>query len=416
MAFQKATKQVAFAKVSFQGKEKSGKTTTAAQTAIYLAKKYHPGKPVAFLASEPGIDFVLDMFQSEGVELLADRSRAFVALKNSIPEAIKAGAGVLLIDSATAYWQEIVKAYRVANHIKGKLQPFHYTPIKEQWREFTDPFVTAQIDILVCGRLGFEFEELEDKDGEREVSRTGTKMKTEGDFNYETDLIVEMTSRSDEFAGNATKAKIGKRTKLVRSFSSHKVHVASIQGSRIWALNGKSFQFQAKDAYAVGDSMKTGACFAPYFDFLKQGGGSGTVMDNQSSVTLFDSANSRDFQQIRQRKEIALEEIKNSLSCVWSAATGKDATVKLEVINALFGTHSWTAVETMHVDVLEKGAQVCRRMKNLALSSMPADREALLSLVKQATDEIDDEIANPPLVEGDLLGAMSAGRSESVPF
>ncbi len=41
----------------------------------------------------------------------------------------------------------------------------------------------------------------------------------------------------------------------------------------------------------------------------------------------------------------------------WSAATGKDAAVKTEVINALFGTHSWTAVEKIDPDVLEDGAE-----------------------------------------------------------
>ena len=37
--------------------------------------------------------------------------------------------------------------------------------------------------------------------------------------------------------------------------------------------------------------------------------------------------------------------------------------MKTEVINALFGTHSWTAVEKMNPDVLEDGAKVCVRMK-----------------------------------------------------
>jgi hypothetical protein len=68
-----------------------------------------------------------------------------------------------------------------------------------------------------------------------------------------------------------------------------------------------------------------------------------------------DDAGRKDFFQQQRRREIASEEIKGSLGCVWSAATGKDAAVKTEVINALFGTHSWTAFEKLPPDVLEDG-------------------------------------------------------------
>jgi len=66
-----------------------------------------------------------------------------------------------------------------------------------------------------------------------------------------------------------------------------------------------------------------------------------------------DDAGRKDFFQQQRRREIACEEIKGALGCVWSAATGKNAAVETEVINALFGTHSWTAVEKLPPDVLE---------------------------------------------------------------
>ena len=73
----------------------------------------------------------------------------------------------------------------------------------------------------------------------------------------------------------------------------------------------------------------------------------------------------------------------------------KTAALKTEVINALFGTHSWTAVEKLHPDILENGAKVCVRMKNLAIAQMPQDRAALLALVQQTQNEIRDEQQNP---------------------
>ena len=100
---------------------------------------------------------------------------------------------------------------------------------------------------------------------------------------------------------------------------------------------------------------------------------------------------------------------------MWSAATGKDAAVKTEVINALFGTHSWTAVEKMNPDILEDGAKICVRMKNLAISQMPQDREALLRLVKQAQGEMREERENP-LGNLGLTAQEAAMVSEQLPF
>ena len=96
---------------------------------------------------------------------------------------------------------------------------------------------------------------------------------------------------------------------------------------------------------------------------------------------------------------IALEEIKGALSCVFTADTGKDAAIKKEIINAIFGTHSWTAVEDMGIEALEWGMRVAVKMKHLAITHRPEDRDALLRLVEQAKDEVRDELA-PSLGKG----------------
>ena len=37
---------------------------------LYLSKTYHNSAPVAWIASEKGVDFVIDFFKLEGVSLL----------------------------------------------------------------------------------------------------------------------------------------------------------------------------------------------------------------------------------------------------------------------------------------------------------------------------------------------------------
>ena len=76
---------------------------------------------------------------------------------------------------------------------------------------------------------------------------------------------------------------------------------------------------------------------------------------------------------------------------------------------------TWTAVEKLPPDVLEDGAKVCVRMKNLAISQMPQDRAALLNLVKQAQDEIRDEHANP-FADIGVTAPEAAAVSETLPF
>ena len=58
MAFTKATKQVAYARIGGFGPMGSGKTTLMALLALHLSKTYHGGAPVAFLDTGKGSDFV----------------------------------------------------------------------------------------------------------------------------------------------------------------------------------------------------------------------------------------------------------------------------------------------------------------------------------------------------------------------
>jgi hypothetical protein len=205
------------------------------------------------------------------------------------------------------------------------------------------------------------------------------------------------------------------KKRLRRTFQARTVHVATVKGSRVWALNGQSFQFRPEVAYKAGMAANVGKCFAPYFDFLKSNGGSGDVVSVGNSQELFADQGSENWQRKQRRQTVACEEIKGALSCVFTADTGKDAATKKEVINALFDTHSWSAVERLDPDALEYGAQVCRRMKDLALVNMPQDRAALLSLVQQAKDEIHDEQANGSL-NVCAAAAQPTVNGEDLPF
>jgi hypothetical protein len=58
-----AKKETAFAKVGLLGFAGSGKTLTASRIAIGLAKMMDSKKPVAFMDTEVGSDYVIDLFK-----------------------------------------------------------------------------------------------------------------------------------------------------------------------------------------------------------------------------------------------------------------------------------------------------------------------------------------------------------------
>ena len=154
MAFQKAVKQVAWAKTGCFGPMGSGKTTLLAMIALYLSKTYHQSAPVAFLDTEKGSDFVLPYFEMEGVPLLVDKTRAFTDLRNAHRAAIDQGACVLITDSLTHFWQELLKV------MKGESRRLDIKKIgeaKERWSEFTENYERSLIHWLVpAGRRGGE--------------------------------------------------------------------------------------------------------------------------------------------------------------------------------------------------------------------------------------------------------------------
>src|SRR6266704_5628558 len=103
--FTVAQREVGFVKASLYGPSGTGKTTLLAMLLLYLSKTYHNSATVAWIASEKGVDFVIDFFKLEGVPLLVSRSRSFVDLKNAHAEALKEGCCGLGIDSTTHFCQ-----------------------------------------------------------------------------------------------------------------------------------------------------------------------------------------------------------------------------------------------------------------------------------------------------------------------
>jgi len=189
--FKKATKpEACFLKMGFYGGNGSGKTYTASLVAIGLHKFIKSDKPIYFLDSETGSDYVLPLFNKEKIELQVAKSRAFSDLLNAVDLAEKKGS-VLLTDSISHHWDDLVESYKKKKQL-NRLSIQHWGEIKPMWREFSEKFVTSNLHIIVCGRSGDVWEDVIDDEGVKELKKTGTRMRVERELSYEPSLLVEM--------------------------------------------------------------------------------------------------------------------------------------------------------------------------------------------------------------------------------
>src|SRR5438874_347392 len=81
-------------KVGWFGGQGSGKTTSAAMTALALSVLHHNRAPVWVTDTEPGWQFLKPIFAIEGVELVQRTIPTFKAMLSDLKEAEKSGACV----------------------------------------------------------------------------------------------------------------------------------------------------------------------------------------------------------------------------------------------------------------------------------------------------------------------------------
>lgn len=321
----KATNRQAFAKIGIYGTAGSGKTRTAAEIAIGLAK-LSGGKPVAMFDTEPAASYIIPLFEKSGIEFLVyDQSRAFKDLMAFTEEA-KDVCSVIIVDSITHIWRDLQESFldRVNDQRRNyNKKPFaslefqHWGPIKRTWAEFTDLFLSSRVHMIVCGRAGsvYEYQEKEDGSGKKELITVGTKMATEKELGYEPSLLIEMLIDRD--AGKI-------------------INTAFIQKDRADRLNGKEIQFPNFEK------------LKPHFDALNIGGEHNGSMHKRDSKELFTETGEDTAGAEMRRRDIALDEIKEEiLKAVGQGMTAAEKAARADMVEKISGTRSWEKLASM---------------------------------------------------------------------
>jgi len=333
---QVARPESAYLKLGIYGEAGSGKSYTSALIAIGLSKFLKSEKPVGFVDTETGSDFLIPMFEREGVKLIRTKTRAFSDLLTVMDEARDA-CDVLIIDSITHFWNELIASYKKTNKLSF-ITLKHWDPLKQTWREYTDRFINSPLHIIVAGRSADKWEEVEDpNDGAKELRKVGTKMRGETQFAYEPSLLCEM-----EFAQLAAHA------------GGKVVHRLFVRKDRSDIMDGASFD------------NPTFETFMPHISHLNLGGEHKAFEEGRDSTAMFTRNDIGERKSIQ--KEILLEKIQNEIKKLHPGQTKEDTRAKIDLLQELFETNSWTEISTFF-----SNEKLAEGLNNLQLKALRAE-------------------------------------------
>src|SRR6266496_4067430 len=366
-----------YLKAGFQGFGGSGKTYTATLLAIAVRNKFGLKGPIALFDSESGSEYVAPMIrEATGQNPAGLRSRSFDDLVNVTIACEAEGVSVLVVDSITHVWRDLCECYlaeindtRRQRNLPSRtsLEFQDWGIVKGTWNnEWARLYLNSKLHIIICGRGGYEWDMARNEEtGRNELVKTGTKMKTEGEFGFEPSLSVEM-----EQVQNL-------RENTVQSLRSHKpkpsvsvVSAATIKKDRFGVIHGACTNFTtfpASDKKKLEKELKAvEQFFGPHLDLLVADAHAPIDMNHKTQFGVDESGDAAWYREKRDRK-ILCEEIQGEIVRLYPGQTAAEKKAKADLVDECFKTRSWTRVEeVMPLTALRTGLSIIREKVALA--------------------------------------------------
>lgn len=326
-------------KAGFLGFQGSGKTHTAFELAFGVRGHFKLDGPIAMIDTERGSDYWAKRVKARtGKPLAGKKTRALSDAVDFIKECIREKVSVLIIDSATHLWKELTDSYldqknkvRLDQGRTGIISDLTFRdwkPIKAKWNTFADLYLNSPLHMIVCGRAGWDwdFEDVDDS-GKKQLIKKGVKMKAEGEFGFESSLLIEM--------------------KLLQT------NPESDQEKHI-----KHRAIVLKDRYDVMDgAFEDNPAFPFFLPYVKQLDPSAYAPVDTTTQTdfKFDQDGNAEWRREKLQREKAAEEIQGLLTVAFPGQSAVDKKAKAEIIHSAFGTYSWTSIENTKSEELLGG-------------------------------------------------------------
>lgn len=363
---------LAYAKIGLYGRAGSGKTFTATKLAIGLYKYANCNKPIAMFDTEPSYQFIRKYYEEAGIKFkVYARSRALADLMKFMEEAEKS-CSIIIIDSITHIWRDVCDSYlKKVNDDRRKknkkpifrLEFHHWMPIKEAFGKFTDKYLTCKAHAIICGRAGDNYEyQKNDETNRQELITNGMKMAVEKEMGYEPSLLLEMFTERDKDKDEL-------------------INYCSVIKDRSNNINGKTFK---KPKFED---------FVSHFDVLNLKANHFESLNNRDSKELFPQTGEDNFTWEARNREIWCEEIQGVLTKYYPSQKSEDKLSKINLIESVFNTRSWTKIQNTDSEILKKGFLDIKKILENISEQIP---ENITIECKESKDFFNEE-ATPPL-------------------
>lgn len=328
--------QQCFVKAGFLGFQGGGKTFTS--TIVLGVGLYELGrvrgqawanKPMLFIDTENGSDWVKPILAERGIQLRVVKSRSFATLLDAVPMAEDFG-GMLQVDSVTHFWRDMVQAKKAAMR-RTWLEIQEWDELKTEWSRFTTAYINGNCHMSICGRAGYEYDEYTDETtGKRKIEKVGVKMRAEGETGYEPSLLVQMD-----------------RVKIRNEDGVEELaQQATVLKDRSDRIDGRVMVRPTFDF------------FLPHIEFLNLGGRHVGVASESRTREMFEQQNESNWSRELRLKKITLEEIEEELLRQWPGSDHASKQAKAAMIEKLFRTRSWAAVSVRPLKELKAALRI----------------------------------------------------------
>lgn len=342
--FTPMTHQASWLRAGLYGEEGSGKSELAIQLIARTRKLRSDTRPIAIIDSEERANLKVDLVEKlTGMPAQLLQTKDFHTMVRGIEELVasKECSGIV-IDQVTHYWDALVQSYLDGVNKNLALQnkpPRAFEPLRDSavvkkdkdrgWARFVANYAHAPIDFAIVGRLGDKWGQVYNEEKQKmERGSIGDRMKTEGDFGYESILLIRM-ERIQTDGGH------GRADKII-----HRSHVIKDTSRSLEA--GTSFDDAVGEAF---DAHLTGLL----------AGDPPKAMNTTIEAMVIDSNGDTDYQRRTMKRKAVLGEIVAAMNKYHPGAVGADRTAKITLSEKHFGVKSGDALQQLPLETLEAG-------------------------------------------------------------
>lgn len=193
--FQKAQRTAVKAKVLITGPSGSGKTLGG----LHLARDLNVGKIAVLDSENDRASYYADVIDFDVVSLPDAKPATYLA---GMKAAVEAGYGILLIDSLSHAWQDVLDrkdAYEKANPGKGNSYT-NWRTFGSEWEVFIRKILEAPIHVIATGRSKQDYEQGTDSTGKKVVTKLGLAPMIREGTDYEFALHLDLNEAHNAVA------------------------------------------------------------------------------------------------------------------------------------------------------------------------------------------------------------------------